>query len=91
MVLRRIETRFPRSMTWLPPIIKDLAMTKRGIIIFVGATGTGKSTSLAAMIGTATPTHAATSSPSKTRSKFVHQHNGLHRHPARGRHRHRLL
>ena len=40
----------PRSRRWRslnpPPIIKTLAMTKRGIIIFVGATGTGKSTSL---------------------------------------------
>src|SRR5262252_6213201 len=35
----------------LPPITKTLAMTKRGLIMFVGATGTGKSTSLAAMIG----------------------------------------
>jgi len=35
----------------LPPILKDIAMTKRGLVIFVGATGSGKSTSLAAMIG----------------------------------------
>lgn len=52
MVLRRIEVNIPKlDDLSLPPIIKDLAMTKRGIIIFVGATGTGKSTSLAAMIG----------------------------------------
>ena len=52
MVLRRIETRIPTvDELSLPPIIKTLAMTKRGIILFVGATGTGKSTSLAAMIG----------------------------------------
>src|SRR5690606_4558219 len=52
MVLRRIETRTPTVEELnLPPVIKTLAMTKRGIIIFVGATGTGKSTSLAAMIG----------------------------------------
>ena len=51
MVLRRIETRIPTiEELSLPPIIKSLAMTKRGIIMFVGATGTGKSTSLAAMI-----------------------------------------
>jgi len=35
----------------LPPILKDIAMTKRGLVIFVGATGSGKSTSLAAMVG----------------------------------------
>jgi len=52
MVLRRIETRIPTvEELSLPPIVKTLAMTKRGIILFVGATGTGKSTSLAAMIG----------------------------------------
>lgn len=52
MVLRRIETKIPTMDDLkLPPILKDLAMTKRGIIIFVGATGTGKSTSLASIIG----------------------------------------
>ena len=34
----------------LPPVLKDVAMTKRGLVIFVGATGSGKSTSLAAMV-----------------------------------------
>ena len=34
----------------LPPILEDVAMTKRGLVIFVGATGSGKSTSLAAMV-----------------------------------------
>ena len=52
MVLRRIETTIPTTEDLeLPEIINQLAMTKRGLIIFVGATGTGKSTSLAAMIG----------------------------------------
>jgi twitching motility protein PilU len=51
MVLRRIEFDIPQLDTLrLPEIIKDLAMTKRGLILFVGATGTGKSTSLASMI-----------------------------------------
>ncbi len=51
MVLRRIETHIPDvDGLHLPPIIRELAMTKRGLILFVGATGTGKSTSLAAMI-----------------------------------------
>src|SRR5690606_22327802 len=51
-VLRRIETKIPQiDDLALPEVIKELAMTKRGLIIFVGATGTGKSTSLAAMIG----------------------------------------
>ena len=34
----------------LPPVLKDVAMAKRGLVLFVGATGSGKSTSLAAMI-----------------------------------------
>lgn len=52
MVLRRIETHIPTvEALKLPEIIKDIAMTKRGLVLFVGATGTGKSTSLAAMLG----------------------------------------
>jgi twitching motility protein PilU len=52
MVLRRIETRIPTlESLYLPPILQDLSLAKRGLVIFVGATGTGKSTSLAAMIG----------------------------------------
>ena len=52
MVLRRIEINIPTMEELrLPDILKQLAMTKRGLVIFVGATGTGKSTSLASMIG----------------------------------------
>ncbi|HAI97686.1 MAG: type IV pili twitching motility protein PilT [Cycloclasticus sp.] len=52
MVLRRIESKIPTvEELCLPPILNELAMTKRGLILFVGATGTGKSTSLAAMVG----------------------------------------
>lgn len=51
MVIRRIETTIPTAESlYLPPILNELAMTKRGLILFVGATGTGKSTSLAALI-----------------------------------------
>ena len=52
MVLRVITTSIPNfDDLKLPPVLKDVAMTKRGLVIFVGATGSGKSTSLAAMIG----------------------------------------
>ena len=52
MVLRRIESKIPTTEELhLPQVIQQLAMTKRGIVIFVGGTGTGKSTSLAAVIG----------------------------------------
>jgi twitching motility protein PilU len=52
MVLRKIETRIPTvEELGLPEVIKEFAMTKRGLVLFVGATGSGKSTSLASMIG----------------------------------------
>lgn len=51
MVLRRIEHNIPTTEDLhLPPILKRLIMHKRGLIIFVGATGTGKSTTLAALV-----------------------------------------
>ncbi|HUX63270.1 PilT/PilU family type 4a pilus ATPase [Sulfuricella sp.] len=52
MVLRTITTTIPTfDDLGLPQVLKDVAMTKRGLVIFVGGTGSGKSTSLAAMIG----------------------------------------
>src|SRR4030088_2869751 len=52
LVLRTITTQIPRfEDLGLPHVLKDVAMTKRGLVIFVGGTGSGKSTSLAAMIG----------------------------------------
>src|SRR3954470_4487515 len=52
MVLRVITTTIPSiEELHLPPVIKDIAMTKRGLVMFVGATASGKSTTLAAMIG----------------------------------------
>jgi twitching motility protein PilU len=52
MVLRRIETKIPTfEELKLPPVLREFALTKRGLVIFVGGTGTGKSTSLAALVG----------------------------------------
>ena len=52
VVLRVIRSDIPEFADLdLPPILKDIAMTSRGLVIFVGATGSGKSTSLAAMVG----------------------------------------
>ncbi len=52
MVLRRIKDAIPTIEELnVPEVIKELAMNKRGMIIFVGGTGSGKSTTLAAMIG----------------------------------------
>ena len=51
MVLRVITTTIPDfDKMNLPPVLKDVIMTKRGLVIMVGGTGSGKSTSLAAMI-----------------------------------------
>ncbi len=51
-VLRRIVTEIPTvDELELPEILKDISMTKRGLVILVGATGSGKSTTLAAMVG----------------------------------------
>jgi twitching motility protein PilU len=51
MVLRYISADMPRmDDLGLPEILKDLVMMKRGLVLMVGATGSGKSTSLAAMI-----------------------------------------
>jgi twitching motility protein PilU len=52
LVMRTITTAIPKfDDLRLPPVLKDVIMSKRGLIIFVGGTGSGKSTSLAAMIG----------------------------------------
>jgi len=51
-VLRTIVTQIPTFEDLeLPPQLKDVAMTKRGLCLVVGGTGSGKSTTLAAMIG----------------------------------------
>ena len=77
MVLRRIETQIPTTEELLlPPILNELVMTKRGIIIFVGATGTGKSTSLAAMIGYRNRNSKGHIISVEDPIEFVHQHAG---------------
>lgn len=77
MVLRRIETTIPEiDDLGLPDIIKDLAMTKRGLILFVGATGTGKSTSLASMIGHRNRNSKGHIISIEDPIEFIHQHQG---------------
>ncbi len=77
MVLRRIETRIPTVEELnLPAVIKTLAMTKRGLILFVGATGTGKSTSLAAMIGYRNMNSSGHIITIEDPIEFVHKHEG---------------
>ena len=51
-VIRTIQSRIPSlDELDLPPVLKDIVMAKRGLVIVVGATGSGKSTTLAAMLG----------------------------------------
>ncbi|TNC81791.1 MAG: type IV pili twitching motility protein PilT [Oleiphilus sp.] len=77
MVLRRIETNIPRVQDLgLPDIINNLAMTKRGLIIFVGATGTGKSTSLASMIGHRNRNSKGHIISIEDPIEYIHQHQG---------------
>jgi twitching motility protein PilU len=52
MVLRTITTKIPDfDALGLPQVLKEVVMSKRGLLVFVGATGSGKSTSMAALIG----------------------------------------
>lgn len=52
MVLRVINTQIPSfDQLNLPSILRDISLTRRGLVIFVGGTGSGKSSSLAAMVG----------------------------------------
>ena len=52
MVIRVITTTIPKLEDLdLPPVLSDVIMTKRGLVIMVGATGSGKSTTMAAMVG----------------------------------------
>ncbi|WP_018275011.1 PilT/PilU family type 4a pilus ATPase [Teredinibacter turnerae] len=77
MVLRRIETQIPKiDDLGLPETIKELAMVKRGLVLFVGATGTGKSTSLAAMIGHRNRNSKGHIISIEDPIEFIHQHQG---------------
>lgn len=58
----------------LPPVIKDVSMTKRGLVLVVGATGSGKSTSLAAMIDHRNRTQAGHIVTVEDPIEFVHEH-----------------
>ena len=76
-VLRRIEAYIPTlEELHLPPILKNLSMTKRGLIIFIGATGTGKSTSLASMIGYRNKNGSGHIITIEDPIEFVHEHDG---------------
>ena len=75
MVLRRIETNIPTLEDLkLPEVLKKLSLTKRGLVLFVGATGTGKSTSLAAMIGYRNKNSSGHIISIEDPIEYIHQH-----------------
>ena len=77
LVVRRIQDEIPTvDELGLPPIIKELAMTKRGLVIFVGATGTGKSTSLASMVGYRNENSRGHIITIEDPIEFIHEHAG---------------
>ena len=77
VVLRRIETRIPQiDQLGLPDIIRDIAMSKRGLVLFVGATGAGKSTSLASMIGYRNQNSRGHIISIEDPIEYMHQHQG---------------
>lgn len=77
MVLRLVKDEIPLLEDLnVPEIIKDLSMTKRGLIIFVGATGSGKSTTLAAMIGYRNQNSTGHILTIEDPIEFNHQHAG---------------
>jgi pilus retraction protein PilT len=77
MVLRKIETKIPTFTDLnLPQVLADIAMTKRGIVLFVGGTGSGKSTSLAAMVDYRNKNSHGHIITIEDPIEYVHQHAG---------------
>ena len=76
-VLRTIETKIPSfEELELPPQLKDVAMVKRGLCLVVGGTGSGKSTTLAAMIGHRNANSKGHIITIEDPVEFMHPHNG---------------
>lgn len=77
IVARNIKTEIPDpSSLGLPPVLSELIMSKRGIILFVGGTGSGKSTSLAALIDHRNKNSDGHIITIEDPVEFVHPHQG---------------
>lgn len=77
IVARNIKTEIPSTESLgLPPILQDLIMRKRGIILFVGGTGSGKSTSLAALIDYRNKNSDGHIITIEDPVEFIHPHQG---------------
>ena len=76
LVFRTINTKIPKlEELGLPEVLKDIAMSKRGLVIFVGGTGSGKSTSLAAMVGYRNENSFGHIITIEDPVEFVHEHH----------------
>lgn len=77
MVLRKIQTRIPTlDELGMPLVISDIAMAKRGLVIIVGGTGSGKSTTLAALIGHRNRHGSGHIVTIEDPIEFIHEHDG---------------
>ncbi len=77
MVVRTITDEIPSiEELHLPTVLRDIAMTKRGLVIFVGGTGSGKSTSLAAMVDHRNDNSTGHIITVEDPIEFVHHHKG---------------
>ncbi len=77
IVLRVITTEIPNlAKLRLPPVLGELAMTKRGLVIVVGATGSGKSNTLAAIVGHRNENSQGHIITIEDPVEFVHPHRG---------------
>ena len=75
MVIRRIVTEIPDAdELGLPSVLKDVVMSKRGLVLFVGGTGTGKSTSMASLIGYRNKNSRGHILTIEDPVEFVHEH-----------------
>ncbi len=75
-VIRRIETNIPTfEQLKLPDVLQNLAVAKRGLVLVVGATGSGKSTTMAAMTGYRNSNRSGHILTVEDPIEFVHEHN----------------
>ncbi len=75
----------------MPPVMREMCKVKRGLILITGPTGSGKSTTLAAMIDEINNTREANILTIEDPIEFVHYHEEMQDHPARGAPRHPFL
>jgi twitching motility protein PilU len=77
MVCRLLKMNIPTlDELGLPPILKDIALTRRGLVVFVGGTGTGKTTSLAALVDHRNKNSQGHIITLEDPIEFVHEHKG---------------